>query len=391
MPKQCLIAVFHERSGWTLAGSYIDKIREAGREPLEGGAGGDGGGAGGVEFEVVERRGEAAVRLEEADWLIGLPVTGDVVRTRGERLEWVQLTGSLGDVTPAVSAAMARGARVSSAAGARAPQLAEHAVTLALTMLRGVDEAVRMQAEHRWGGKRLARSMRTMAGARVGLLAHEAVGREAAARLGVFGARVVAPGWEAAEGVRVWGGGSDGATEGRSDEVKSEAGAAGVTGEVERVGELREFLSVCDVVIVALPRTPTTVGLIARRELAAMRESAVLVDVGRAGVVRQGELLEALRRKRLGGAALDVFETEPLPTTSPWWTMPNVVLTPRVASASPRYWSQATELICENVRRMRRGERPMDLISPAGIDETWGGGRGRRGGLGAGAEATGVR
>ncbi|QLG63558.1 D-2-hydroxyacid dehydrogenase [Halorarum salinum] len=109
-------------------------------------------------------------------------------------------------------------------------------------------------------------------------------------------------------------------------------------------------------VAVATPLTDRTRGLVGADELAAMREDAYLLNVSRGGVVDDAALLDALRDGGLAGAALDVFETEPLPEGSPFWDMENVIVTSHAAAANRDYYRRVAALVRENVRRLAAGE-----------------------------------
>lgn len=134
------------------------------------------------------------------------------------------------------------------------------------------------------------------------------------------------------------------------------------------LSRLDELTVRADVLIVAAPRHPGSKPLIGKRELARMGEQTILIDVSRGGVVDQRALLEALRRRRIAGAGIDAFETQPLPSASPLWTMPNVIITPSVAAASSHYWEHATEVICRNIRRFAEGRPLLDELTPEWFD-----------------------
>jgi phosphoglycerate dehydrogenase-like enzyme len=129
--------------------------------------------------------------------------------------------------------------------------------------------------------------------------------------------------------------------------------------------ELHEALGNADHVLVSLPLTPATRGLIDAEALAAMRPGAFLYNVGRGPVVDQAALEAALAEGLLGGAGLDVTDPEPLPPESPLWAMENVIITAHTSGASPRYWDRAIELVVENVRRFRAGE---ELVNRVDLD-----------------------
>jgi phosphoglycerate dehydrogenase-like enzyme len=119
--------------------------------------------------------------------------------------------------------------------------------------------------------------------------------------------------------------------------------------------ELPVLLAAADWVVVAAADTPETRGMIGATELAAMQPSAVLVNVARGSLVDEAALVSALRDGRIAGAALDVFATEPLPAESPLWDLPNVLVTPHVATNVPEYLARAVSAFAANVRRFLDG------------------------------------
>ena len=126
--------------------------------------------------------------------------------------------------------------------------------------------------------------------------------------------------------------------------------------EVHPSSALREAIADARFVVLAVPLTDDTEKLIGEPELSAMREDAVLINVARGPVVDEAALVDALERGDLAGAALDVFETEPLPESSPLWEMDDVIVTPHVAAMSEDYYRRIAALVRENVRRRASGE-----------------------------------
>lgn len=135
----------------------------------------------------------------------------------------------------------------------------------------------------------------------------------------------------------------------------SRAGDA-VFGTVMGVDELHEALGWADVVVDVLPATPATHHLFDAEAFAAMNPWARFVNVGRGSTVDEAALVEALRSGRIAAAALDVFETEPLPAASPLWDLPNVVITPHVAGDAAGWREAVVELFVENLERYLTGE-----------------------------------
>jgi phosphoglycerate dehydrogenase-like enzyme len=128
-------------------------------------------------------------------------------------------------------------------------------------------------------------------------------------------------------------------------------------------GQLTRLLSESDFVVICVPLTPETNGLIGEEELGAMKPSAYLINVARGKIVDEEALVKALQEKRIAGAGLDVFATEPLPTDSKLWELPNVILSPHISGGMEDYSEQATGIFCENLKRYLRGERLINVVS----------------------------
>ena len=119
---------------------------------------------------------------------------------------------------------------------------------------------------------------------------------------------------------------------------------------------LHDLLAIVDDLVLSAPLTDETRGMIGPTEFALLRDGAHLVNVGRGELVDEAALTDALRSGRLGGAALDVFATEPLPDDSPLWDMPNVLVTPHSAGTSPLASDRAAEIFLDNLGRWVRGD-----------------------------------
>ena len=114
--------------------------------------------------------------------------------------------------------------------------------------------------------------------------------------------------------------------------------------------ELFDVLPQADFVIVTLPLTPKTKNLFSKKTFAAMKPSSFFINVSRGPVVNEDDLVEALQNNVIGGAGLDVFCTEPLPSESPLWDAPNLLITPHHAATSPRYMDRAIDIFIENLK-----------------------------------------
>jgi glyoxylate/hydroxypyruvate reductase len=119
--------------------------------------------------------------------------------------------------------------------------------------------------------------------------------------------------------------------------------------------ELAALLAEAEYLVLSVPHTAETENLIGRAQLALLPDGAYVINIARGAVVDEPALIDALRSGRLSGAALDVFVTEPLPTDSPLWDMPNVLISPHSASTSDRENARLTDLFCDNLRRYLAG------------------------------------
>ena len=226
--------------------------------------------------------------------------------------------------------------------------IADHVFGYILCFARNFHHYIRNQLEGRWapvGGKTdsggfvtgpaqvsaVDRAHMHLSDATLGVVGLGQIGTEVA-RVGLaFGMRVLAV-----------------------DPVQTEApsGVAAIWG----LSQLPDLLGESDFVVIAAPHTPETVKLFRRDRFRQMKRSAYLINIGRGAIVDLADLVAALRAGEIGGAGLDVYETEPLPRDHPLWAMPNVILTPHVAGASPRIAGRHLVVLLENVSRFARGE-----------------------------------
>lgn len=128
---------------------------------------------------------------------------------------------------------------------------------------------------------------------------------------------------------------------------------------------LPALLAESDFVVIAAPQTPETVKLFRRPQFQAMKQTGYLINIGRGAIVDLTDLVAALQAREIAGAALDVFEVEPLPADHPLWRMPNVILTPHVAGYSPRIAERHLGVLLENIRRFRHGEPLQNVVNKA--------------------------
>jgi phosphoglycerate dehydrogenase-like enzyme len=127
---------------------------------------------------------------------------------------------------------------------------------------------------------------------------------------------------------------------------------------------LTDLMALSDDVVVTTPLTPDTRGLIGEREIRAMKPAGVLINVGRGAVVQERPLVDALRSRAIRGAALDVFETEPLPAGHPFFTLDNLLLSPHSADQVPGWLDGAMDGFLDNLNRFLAGQPLQNVVDP---------------------------
>ncbi len=127
-------------------------------------------------------------------------------------------------------------------------------------------------------------------------------------------------------------------------------------------GSLHEMLPLCDHVIISLPLTEETRGIIGERELKVMKREAILVNVGRGPIVQENALISALKEGWISGAGLDVFDIEPLPPDNPLWKMENTIITPHSGVGGDPADDILIDIFLENLGRFQKGEHLINLI-----------------------------
>jgi len=297
----------------------------------------------GVTFVGADDRATLAREARDADVFYGFEFPAGLV-AGSPRLRWIQSisAGIERNLAPEI---VARGIAVTNGAGIAAIGIAEHVIAVMLMFCRNLHVAGRLQSAGRWDRPSImvgtGTPIREFIGSRVGVIGLGPIGVAVAERSAALGATV--------RGLR------------RHPPPRAVPPYEAVVGP----GELGEVLGWADFVVLAVPHTPETERMIGARELGLMRTDAYLVNVARGSVVDEDALVDALRGARIPGAALDVATREPLPAESPLWTLPNVIITPHAAGATPRYFDRALELFIENLERFRAGRPLRNLVDPA--------------------------
>jgi len=221
-----------------------------------------------------------------------------------------------------------------------APVVAEHVMALLLALAKRIPDCVHLQQRRSWGQQALWEQQarpREIAGDTLGIVGLGSIGREVARRAKAFGMRVIGT---------------------RERPEKPAAHVSAVYGATE----LPILLAQSDFVVLAAPLISSTRNLMNAATLAHMKPSAYLINVGRGALVDERALAEALRSRSIAGAALDVFDKEPLPVESELWDVPNLLITPHSAGLTEKLWDRHYVLMKENLRRYVAGETLLQIV-----------------------------
>lgn len=280
---------------------------------------------------------EALAAVVDAEVYLGFGLPPALLRA-GPRLRWVH-SGAAGVGSALTPELLERDVVLTNSAGIHGPPVAETVVGYLLHFARGLDLALEAQRRRAWDKSRLDAAdspVRELGRSTVGVVGLGGIGREVAWRAAALGARVLA-------------------TRRRPEAVP---GVELLTGPDALAALLRES----DYVVLTVPETTATRGLIGAGELALMRRHAVLVNVARGGLVDEAALAAALARGALRGAALDVFSAEPLPPDHPLRDAPNLLITPHTSAYTRHFWERETALIVDNLGRYVAGDPLRNVV-----------------------------
>lgn len=323
---------------WALPPEGVDRIRAAAPAGWEvivattpAVSDGDGGRAGSP--EVLDA-------IREAEVYFGFGLTRDLFLA-APRLRWVQ-SAAAGVGSLLYPEMLASDVLVTNSAGIMGDPIAEQALAGILHFVRNVDIAVDQQRRGEWNKAPFvsdAATVRELSECRALVVGTGGIGSAIARRLSALGCPCV--------GVRR-----------RAGQPLPEGFERAVT-----LDELDAELPTADLVVLALPLTPLTRGLLSAGRMDNLRPGAIVVNVARGALLDEAALVRQLASGRVRGAVLDVFQEEPLPPSSPLWSIRNVLITPHVAAVSPRrFWQRELALFLDNWERYRAGRPLRNLV-----------------------------
>jgi phosphoglycerate dehydrogenase-like enzyme len=318
--------VFFHRFGFSLWDASNERVAELGNLFPD------------IEFLNLADPQDLAKEIHDADAVCSMRVTPQLFRA-AQRLKWIHsLAAGVGGLM--IPEVLAGDVLITNARGLFSTVIAEHALGVILSFSRRLPDSLRFQQQHHWAREELwalEPKMGEISGKALGIVGYGSIGQAIAKRARAFGMTVLAV-------------------------KKSLSTGTEFADRVFPLSHLHEVLRQSDFVVLALPHTPDTKQVMGRREFETMKPTAYLINVGRGKLIDEAALLQALQEKRLAGAALDVFETEPLLPDHPLWDAPNVLITPHSSGNFPEFWARSRDLIAENIRLFREGKPLKNLV-----------------------------
>jgi phosphoglycerate dehydrogenase-like enzyme len=284
-----------------------------------------------VDFVVCSEPSRLPELMADAEVYVG-PVGSDVAR-HAPRLKWVQSISTGVDSMLAIPE-LARGdVLLTGARGTHSACLAESVFGMIFAFTRGILDSAACQHRRQWAQRELRSGLRELSGSTMGLVGYGAMATAIAARARAFDMRVT--------GV----------------DLAPVDGAEGVT--VRGMEGLDDLLAQSDYVVVTVPGHAGSHGMLGARALGLMKPEAMLIGISRGGVIDERALAEALRTGRLRAAALDVFDTEPLPPDSDLWDVENLLITPHIAGGTQFEARNVAAIFRENLERFLSSSLPL--------------------------------
>jgi phosphoglycerate dehydrogenase-like enzyme len=285
-----------------------------------------------VSFESFMTVSDMAAAIVDADAYVGMLTRGLFLAAK--KLKWVQSPSTGVDFYTVIPELVASDVRLTSARGVHTSCVAESAMAMILAITRGVTRSVKSQQKHQWAFFEIRSELVELTGSTFGIIGLGAIGHAIAKRAHAFDARVVA-----VDLVPL---------------VKPDYVA-----ELWGMDHLDRLLRTSDYVVVTVPKTPQTLGMIGAEQIALMKPSAMLVGVSRGGIIDESALVPALKEKRIAWAALDVVDPEPPPENSELWDLDNLLLCPHIAGSTQYADQHLLAIFRENLDRFVNGRFPL--------------------------------
>jgi len=318
-----LIAIHHRVDAWAIPAPHVEELRR--RFPH-------------IDFLHSRDRDSDLALAPEADVAFALGLSTEAA-ARATRLRWVHCSAHAVGQFPLADLA-SRGITVTNSRGTQSTPIAEHVMAGLLALARRLPQTLRRQEQRAWLPNELTgqASPWLIAGKTMGIIGLGTLGQAIATRAKAFGMRVI--------GIR------------RNPDRDLPVGVDQIVARID----VDRMLEEADVVVLAAPWTPGTNQILDSAAIGKMKPGAVVINVARGQLVDESALAEALMSGRLGGAVLDVFTKEPLPSDSAFWSMPNVIITPHTSGFRTDHFDAVVNLFSENLRRFEGGGPLLNLV-----------------------------
>jgi len=285
-----------------------------------------------VEFVYCAEQEALADAIADADIYVGW-LNKDTFLS-AKNLKWIQAPSTGVDYYVNISELAESNVILTNVRGTHSACLAESVLAMILAFTRGIRDCMLKQQQRTWAMNEIRSKLVELTSSTMGIIGFGAMGRSIAKRAQAFDMRIIALDLYPTD---------------KPDYVS----------ELWGFDRLDDLLSESDYVVVTVPRTPQTRGMLSAEKLALLKPSAMLVGISRGGIIDQKALASALREKRLAAAALDVFEPEPLPEDSELWDLENLLITPHVAGGTQFETQYILDIFRESLDRFLRGDLPL--------------------------------
>jgi len=279
--------------------------------------------------------------LPDTDIFVGYSLRTEQLKY-AKKLKWIHSTAA-GIAQLTYPELRESGMLVTNPRGVFSVPMAEHIMGLLIAMARNFPDSVRFQDKSKWGQQQIwdkPQRLTELSGKILLIVGYGSIGEELAKRAKAFG-------------MRMWG------------VTRSGKGDMTFAEKIVPASSLRDALRQADYVVIAAPETAETKHLIGVAEISYMKRGARLVNVGRGSLLDETALISALNDGQLGGAALDVTGTEPLPENSPLWRAPNLFITPHTSAVSDRLWERQADLLVELLELWFSGREMRNVVDLA--------------------------
>lgn len=275
---------------------------------------------------------DIAREIADADVYMGYLTPGDFQAAK--RLKWIQSPSSGINYFLDVPGLRESDVILTSASGTHGGAVSESAIAMMLAYTRGIRASIPFQPQHKWMMREIRAGLTELSGCTVGIIGMGAIGQALAKRLDAFDMRVIAV-----------------------DLMPKEKPS--FVDELWQMDRMDDLLRESDFVVVAVPYTDDTRGMIGAEQIAKMKPSAMLVGISRGGIIDQEALVQALRNKTIAAAALDVFDKEPLPEDSELWDVDNLLITAHIAGGTQYEAKYIIDIFTENLDRLLNNRLPL--------------------------------